>query len=141
MNMMQRVVKWCAIALAVFLIFLIGSGILAGVSVLGLLAWGDEAKITNSEMSLVADYVGNEVTELDINVKATNLQIKVVEGKDSVRVETNNQYIETWVGNGKLSVIEKSHGVFGWGGTGDVVIYVRKGTKFGGVEIVSEPPS
>lgn len=131
MNGVQRVIKVCAVALAAFLIFLIVSCIVAGVSFLGMMVWGDEIGWNSSEGSWTVDeYALEEVRELDINVKATNLKFQVVEEGEAVRVETNNEYIDTWVNGNKLSVVERSHGVFGWGGKGDLVVYVRDDVVF-----------
>ena len=38
-------------------------------------------------------------------------------GGEPVQVETNNEYITTWVDSGGTLNGGKSHGFFGWGGT------------------------
>lgn len=133
----QRAIKYFALALAALLVVTIISGIIGGLSFVGMLVWGDEVKWNgiSSEWTSV-DYTAEKITRLDINVKATTVKVQEVSEGESVRVETNNEYITTWVDGSKLNVVEKSHGVFGWGGTGDLVIYVRKGVKFDEVELV-----
>lgn len=133
----QRAIKYFALALAALLIVTIISGIVGGLSFVGMLVWGDEVRWDgiSSEWTSV-DYTAEKITRLDINVKATTVKVQEVSEGEPVRVETNNEYITTWVDGSKLNVVEKSHGVFGWGGMGDLVIYVRKGVKFDEVEIV-----
>ena len=132
----QRAIKYFALALAALLVVTIVSGIIGGLSFLGMIVWGDEVAWNgvSSEWTSV-DYSAERITRLDVNVKATTVKIQQVKEGEPVRVETNNEYITTWVDGSKLTVVEKSHGIFGWGGTGDVVIYVREGAKFEEVEI------
>lgn len=133
----QKAIKYFALALAALLIVTIISGIIGGLSFVGMLVWGDEVKWNgvSSEWTSV-DYTAERITRLDINVKATTVRIQEVKEGEPVRVETNNEYITTWVDGSKLTVVEKSHGIFGWGGTGDLVIYVREGVKFDEVELI-----
>lgn len=133
----QRAIKYFALALAGLLIVTIIAGILGGLSFVGMLVWDDETGWNgiSSDWTSV-DYTEEKITRLDINVKATTVKIQEVAEGEPVRVETNNEYITTWVDGSKLNVVEKSHGIFGWGGTGDLVIYVREGVKFDEVEIV-----
>lgn len=142
----QKVIKWFALALAALLIVTIFSGIIGGLSFVGMMVWGDEISWNGNSEWVNTEFSGKEMTRLDVNVKATAVRIRtakedtdlgrsMAEGKESVRIETNNEYITSWVDGSTLNVVEKSHGFFGWGGTGDLVIYVREDTAFDSVEI------
>ncbi len=136
MRTTQRIIKYFAIALAVLIIATIFSAIVGGLMIAGAVVFGDDfgwnqnaAWVVDGELETAG------IRDLDINVKATTLKIKVANEGEKARVETNNEYVMTGVSNGTLSVVEKSYGIFGWGGKGEVVIYVRKGAKFGNVKI------
>lgn len=131
----QKVIKWFALALAVLLIVTIFSGIIGGLSFVGMMVWGDEISWNGNSEWVNTEFSGKEMTRLDVNVKATAVRIRTAKEGESVRIETNNEYITSWVDGSTLNVVEKSHGFFGWGGTGDLVIYVREDTVFDSVEI------
>ena len=133
----QKVIKWFALALAVLLIVTIFSGIIGGLSFVGMMVWGDEISWNGNSEWVNTEFSGKEMTRLDVNVKATAVRIRTVKEGEPVRIETNNEYITSWVDGSTLNVVEKSHGFFGWGGTGDLVIYVREDTVFDSVEIES----
>ena len=131
----QKVIKWFALALAALLIVTIFSGIIGGLSFVGMMVWGDEISWNGNSEWVNTEFSGKEMTRLDVNVKATAVRIRTAKEGESVRIETNNEYITSWVDGSTLNVVEKSHGFFGWGGTGDLVIYVREDTVFDSVEI------
>ncbi len=131
----QKVIKAFALALAVFLIVSMGVALIGGISFLVALSGGDEVDFGNSGTWVGEEFEENTVRRLELNVKATNVKFRIAEVDEPVRVETNNEYIMTGVDGDRLYVIEKSHGIFGWGGTGEVVVYVRKGTKFDEVDV------
>lgn len=131
----QKVIKWFALALAVLLIVTIFSGIIGGLSFVGMMVWGDEISWNGNSEWVNTEFSGKEMTRLDVNVKATAVRIRTAKEGEPVRIETNNEYITSWVDGSTLNVVEKSHGFFGWGGTGDLVIYVREDTTFDSVEI------
>ena len=131
----QKVIKWFALALAALLIVTIFSGIIGGLSFVGMMVWGDEISWNGNSEWVNTELSGKEMTRLDVNVKATAVRIRTAKEGESVRIETNNEYITSWVDGSTLNVVEKSHGFFGWGGTGDLVIYVREDTVFDSVEI------
>lgn len=131
----QKVIKWFALALAALLIVTIFSGIIGGLSFVGMMVWGDEISWNGNSEWVNTEFSGKEMTRLDVNVKATAVRIRTAKEGEPVRIETNNEYITSWVDGSTLNVVEKSHGFFGWGGTGDLVIYVREDTTFDSVEI------
>lgn len=127
MNVAQRVIKVCALILSGFLVLLIGVGILSGLSVLGLLAWGDEIVSTGDGERVVSEFT-EEIRELDLDVNALSVRIEEASG-DVTRVETNSKYVKVAVDNGALKVTEERLGIFGWGSAGELVIYMRKDTE------------
>lgn len=131
----QKLIKAFALALAVFLIVSMGVALVGGISFLVALSGGDEVDFGNSGAWVGEEFEENTVRRLELNVKATNVKFRVADGDEPVRVETNNEYIMTGLDGDRLYVIEKSHGVFGWGGTGEVVVYVRRGVKFDDVNV------
>lgn len=131
----QKVIKWFALALAALLIVTIFSGIIGGLSFVGMMVWGDEISWNGNSEWVNTEFSGKEMTRLDVSVKATAVRIRTAKEGEPVRIETNNEYITSWVDGSTLNVVEKSHGFFGWGGTGDLVIYVREDTVFDSVEI------
>lgn len=131
----QKVIKWFALALAALLIVTIFSGIIGGLSFVGMMVWEDEISWNGNSEWVNTEFSGKEMTRLDVNVKATAVRIRTAKEGEPVRIETNNEYITSWVDGSTLNVVEKSHGFFGWGGTGDLVIYVREDTTFDSVEI------
>lgn len=131
----QKVIKWFALALAALLIVTIFSGIIGGLSFVGMMVWGDEISWNGNSEWVNTEFSGKEMTRLDVSVKATAVRIRTAKEGEPVRIETNNEYITSWVDGSTLNVVEKSYGFFGWGGTGDLVIYVREDTAFDSVEI------
>lgn len=100
MTTFQRVIKYCAIAFAVFLIVSIVGGIIAALSYLGSFLDGDSKEIIG-EMKTYE--VNEEVTDLQINLSGTEL--KIANG-NRVYVESNHLYISVNVENGKLIINE-----------------------------------
>lgn len=132
----QKVIKWFALALAALLVVTIFSGIVGGLSLVGMAIWGDEVRWGGSSEWTNTEFGEQKVTQLDLNVKATAVRIRSEKTGEPVRVETNNEYITSWVDGSTLNVVEKSHGFLGWGGTGDLVVYVCEDVEFDEVEIV-----
>lgn len=106
MTTVQKIIKWCAIALAICLIAgIVASilgllGIIGGVSMLGGLA-KDAAPVDASFGPFAA-----EVTVLDMQIGAADIRIETGE---SLMVWTDNPYISVEQKQGKLVIREKSH--------------------------------
>lgn len=130
----QKAIKYFALALSALLIVTIFAGIVGGLSFVGMMVWGDEAGFGENSSWTNTD-VTEEVVELDVNVKATSLKIRRSSEGEAVRIDTNNDRITSWVDGRRLNIVEKSHGFFGWGGTGELVIYVRDDVRFEKVKI------
>ena len=136
MRIAQHLIKAFALFLAAIIIISVFSAIVGGIALLAGITgddewgWGD-----NTGPWVSTDYENQGIRELDINVKATSVRFRTSRDGEKVKVDTNNEYITTWIDGERLNVIEKSHGVFGWGGSGDLIIYVREDVKFDDVKI------
>jgi len=125
MNAAQKVIKGFAIGLAVLIMVSIAGVVLSAVGTLGLISDGFERDnlVMGDVVELVDDKGESRVVKrLDVSVKATRVWVKSVDS--GVSYQTNNEYIDVWEENGTIHVVERSHGVFGFGGTGDLTIYV-----------------
>lgn len=131
MRVIIGVIKAFAITLAAMIILTLFTGLCTGFSVIGWI-FGDN---TSSSQNWTSEDYKEEVTKLEISVKATSLKFRQSKDEEAVRVETNNEYVSSWTDQNGLHVIEKSHGILGFGGTGEVVIYVRESYVFDEVEI------
>ena len=106
MTSVQKIIKNIALALAVFLIVSIISGILSALYALsGVLGLKNEDTKINNEMSMI-DFENGEIATLDIDVNFTNLIIK---NGDTLRAETNNKDINCKQNNQNLQIKEKQH--------------------------------
>ena len=120
-----RIIKAFAIVLAVMIVVSLVGAVVAGVESLGLL--GD---IKTSDRAVIENINYDEIRDLDINVKATELRIEEVDSHSQIRVETTSKYIDQWQDGNTLHVIERSHGVFGWNAAGVTTIYLPKDIYF-----------
>lgn len=137
MRTVQILIKTFALCLAGVIIVTIVASVIGAVSLVGVLTGADEN--TPGEMSTVWQGEGgmvNRVTDLDVNVGATTVYIYESQDDKTVRIETNNEHINSWQDGNTLHVVEKSHlylsSLFS---DGDLVVYVPVGMKFDEVEI------
>ena len=134
----QKLIKAFALVLATLIIVGIFTAIIGGVSFLAAVTgaeiggWVSDSSAWTSE-----SYESQMVHELEMSVKATSVKFRLVDDGEPVRVETNNEYVTTWIDmdGRRLNVVEKSHGLFGWGGKGEVIVYVRKNVSFEKVKL------
>lgn len=103
MSGLQKIIKYLAIAFAVYLIFSIITTLMYGVSSFG--------KFFSNDKSCVVDNLSNlEINDnallLDIDVKSSNIKIK--RGND-FKAETNSKYINSKQDNNKLYISERDH--------------------------------
>lgn len=111
MTSIQKVIKYLAIAFAIFLTVTIVSAILGGVFIavnaFGLIS-NKNRPVISEDYVVIAEQSNNIVEEfnpksIDIEVSATELEIKVSE---KFKIETNNSDIRYKEENGKLKIIE-----------------------------------
>ena len=97
MTQAQRIIKYLAVALALFIVIGIVSGIVSIVSCI----FGQETLSLTEDM--VPTLFEGDITSLEIDVLATSLT--VVTG-DELKVETNNPNVKSFFENGILTVKE-----------------------------------
>lgn len=119
MSDVQRVIKYVAIAFAIYLIVNIISVIVFGISSMFFL-FDDNDSILEEMKVLTLD--GEQVfTVLDIDIRGTSLDI--VESKE-FKVETNNKYIEVNQSNDKVTIKEKKQAWYRNSGKSKLVVYM-----------------
>lgn len=140
MTTAQKIIKYLAIAFAIFLIINIISGILwaiFGVSfIFGLQNWESDTKreysvITNYEYNDI-DTLNREIDTLDIDIKFSNLKIKTAE---EFKVEGDSNYIKCRQDNRTIHIEEINHHWFNKNNSGELIIYMPKNLEFDKVKI------
>lgn len=127
MTTTQKVIKYCAIAFAVFLIVSIFTGILGAVSGLSFF-YGRRNAIGEEKIYAVND----TVESLEIDLSGTELEIRTGDG---FSVESNHKYLEV-ENKGGLLRIKEEHPVFGFypGGV-QVILTIPENFSFEKVHI------
>ena len=140
MTTAQRIIKYLAIAFAIFLIINIISGILwaiFGVSfIFGLHTWENDtirehSVITNYEYSDV-DTLNREIETLNIDLNFSNLIIKKGE---AFKVEGDNNNIKCRQNDITLYIEEINHHWFQKNNGGELIIYIPEDLEFDKVKI------
>lgn len=137
MRAAQVAIKIAALCLAGLILFSIAASIMGAFSLAGLLTGYDDG--ITSEVETVWEggtSDSRKIKSLEISVGATKVQMVDSRDDQQVRVDTNNDYITSWVDNDTLKVVEKSH----WSVTQlwkdcELVIYVPAGMSFEVVNI------
>lgn len=130
MTSAQKIIKYTAIAFAIFLIFTIVSAILGGIyGVANIIGLSNKEK-TNEELTTLncGDY--NNLRSLEIDINYSELEIK--EG-DKFLIETNNKEIECNQLNNKIKIKENDR----WFNSKSkaLVIYIPSNYEFDNVDI------
>lgn len=134
MSTAQKIIKYLALAFAIFLIVTIVSVVLTGIytmsNILGLKKESNEKieQVSTLELEEINDYA-----YLDIDIKYSNLKIKIGE---KFEVQTNNSNIECNQKNNKLKIIEKQNNWF-WRNSNEeeLIVYVPENIEFEKVNI------
>lgn len=134
MSIAQKIIKYLALAFAIFLIVTIFSGILTGIytmsNILGLKKESTESitEISTLELEEIDDYA-----YLDIEIKYSNFKIKLGE---KFEVQTNNDNIEVNQKNDKLKITEKQSNWF-WRNSNEeeLIVYIPENIEFEKVNI------
>lgn len=125
MSSFQKVIKYCALAIAALIIVSIISVGIAIVS--GLISSGTK-EFKKYEFN-------NEVVNtLEISLRASKLSIK---DGDKFAIETNNEYVDYSQENGKLIINERKHNVFKYLNDTSVIVYIPSEIKFEEVDITT----
>lgn len=130
MSEMQKIIKYFAVAFALCLAFSIISSIMYAIFSFSTIFGGNH----KNHESLRGLKIDENASVLDIDIRSTNLIIK--EG-DTLKVETNNEYIKTKQTKNKLYITEKKHNWFRTNKSNDLVVSIPKDLIFDGVSINS----
>lgn len=132
MTCAQKIIKYLALCLATFLVFLIISSLL-GVfySVSKILDVQKDNEVTMDKMSTV-NFKTDDISSLDINLLFTNLIIK--QG-NNLHVETNNEKVHFDEENNSLKIKEDSRNWLSQNNKGDLILYLPENSQFKTVEI------
>lgn len=133
MTSAQKVIKYLAIAFAIFLILTIISAILSGIYGLTIFLGvkKENENIQSDEMNLINFEDGN-IETLDIDVSYASLTIKTGE---TLKAETTSTKINFKTSNGKLQVNEKNRNWFSINKNEELIVYIPKNIKFEKVKI------
>lgn len=132
MTSAQKIIKYLALCLATFLMFLIISSLL-GVfySVSKILDVQKDNEVTMDKMSTV-NFKTDDISSLDINLLFTNLIIK--QG-NNLYVETNNEKVHFDEENNSLKIKEDSRSILSKNNKGDLILYLPENSQFKTVKI------
>ena len=135
MTTAQKVIKYLAIAFAIFLIITIISTISATLFALsGILGLKQDIEESlNSEM-VATNFENSDITTLDIEVAFTNLTIKT---GDSIKIETDNNNINYKQENQKLEIKEKSKKWFSNYTEKELILYLPENIALEKVKIAT----
>lgn len=135
MTTAQKIIKYLAIAFALFLIVTIFSAILGGLYAFsGVLGLKKNKEITNELHSLEWENNEVETSYLDIDIAYSKLIIKTGE---TFIAETNNSNIKCKQYGNKLKIEEKSHKLTTNNNNEELIVYIPQGLEFKNVEIDS----
>lgn len=125
----QRIIKYCAIAFAIFLTINIISAIMFGIISIGNIFGNNDNNQTDTLTNL---NIKTNAKILDIEVKNTNITIK--KGY-TLKAETNNKNIKVNQNNNKISIEETRHNYFNKNTNTNLVIYLPSDYIFNEVSI------
>ena len=132
MTSAQKIIKYLALCLATFLIFLIISSLLCVFySVSKVLDVQKDNEITMDKMSTV-NFKTDDISSLDINLLFTNLIIK--QG-NNLYVETNNEKVHFDEEKNSLKIKEDSRSLLNKNNKGDLILYLPENSQFKTVKI------
>lgn len=129
MNQGQKIIKYLAIAFAIFLIVNIISLTAFGlVSLSNIFSNNNSTSNIDGEVTNIKSYIKN----MDIELLSARL---IIEESNKFKIETNNEYITIRENNNKLSITEKKHGIFKYNKDTELIIYVPTKNTFNDINI------
>ncbi len=137
MRTFQKVIKVMALCLAALIVVSLIGGLLGAFGLVGTLVDGDYS-IPGDSSVIWEDKAEVRVDNLQIEVGAAHLRLVTEDETRKTRVETNSEYITTWVEGDTLRVQERTHSWF-WLGNGrmDVTVYIPEKHEYDNVFIDS----
>lgn len=122
MKASQRIIKYCAISLAILLIFTIFASIIRiGYELLNSIGVVNTKKDLLSDMVTITNEM-DEISSLNIKLNGTNLKIK---NGEKFEIKTNNKKITYKNKNGNVTI--KENGKTSWflnNNVGDIIVYL-----------------
>ena len=128
MSSAQKIIKYLALALASFLIFIIITSIISGMTILSNIFDDND---NNNQTVEKNEILISDSKDLNIDLATSDLIIK--EG-NKFKVETTNKYIRKKEENNKLYITEKNHNVFK-NENNKVVIYLNENQELNNVKM------
>ena len=124
----QKIIKYCAIAFAIFLTIDIISAIMFGI-----ISFGNIFSSNNDISGKLENLnITNDIKFLDIEVENTNIIIKK---GNTLKAETNNKHLKLKERNNKLIFEDKRNNIFGKNNNTDLIIYIPVEQIFNEVSI------
>lgn len=135
MTTAQKIIKYLAIAFAIFLIISIISMILGGLFALsGILGLKKAIDTSLNGEIVTTSFENTDITTLDIEIAFTNLTIKTGE---VIKLETNNNDITAKQENQKLQIKEKNRKWFLNHEEKDLILYLPEDLEFEKIKIAT----
>lgn len=131
MSSFQRVIKYLAIALAVFIIINILSAIYFGISAFAGIFYNNSGSYITDKLNTLS-VQDEDISIFDIDVDATKL---IIQKGSGFQVETNNQNIKSTQRNGRLLLEEKTHNLFRTSKNSELVVTIPEEMIFDEVSI------
>lgn len=131
MTSAQKVIKYIAIAFAIFLIITIISAVVTAFYELAHFFGLKDNTILTQEM-IETSFQNTDINSLEIDVKYTNLIIKTGE---QLKVETNKSNITCKQNNNDIQIKEKNYNFFSRENKGDLIVYIPADLEFSEVKI------
>ena len=129
MTTAQKIIKYCAVAFAIFLIITIISAVLSAgyglLNAIGIINFKENSLLEN--MVTISDDA-EELLSLNLDIKSSNIQIKT---GDKFEVKTNNSNIKYSNENGSIKIKEDkvANWFFGKIDIGELIIYIPENMK------------
>lgn len=132
MTTVQKIIKYLALALALFIIINIISAVLTGLGIFaGVLGLNKKEKEINVEE--IASIVNIEdIKALKIELAYSELEIK--EGTQ-LKIEANSKEIKCTTNNNRLTIQEENRNLFSKKDANRVIVYIPQNTIFDEVDI------
>lgn len=130
MTSFQRLIKYCATALAIFLIVtIIGGGVTALLTISGVKSLKNEIKENKAEFSELKEYTvsSDKIEKLEIEVGAADI---VIEKGDKLTVRYSGVNFDFSEEKGKLEIENEDNSFFGFDATGKLLITVPEKMSF-----------
>lgn len=128
----QRIIKYCAIAFAIFLIINIFATAAYGIIAIGNIFNNNDNSINTLTGDLQTTKIKNEIKKLDIETKGVNIIIN--EGNE-FKIETDNKDIKIKESYNKLLIVENNNSWIHKTDYTELIIWVPKDYQFNEVSI------